>query len=134
MEFFWDLPKYLEWTKYPWHQYSTVNRFLICVVQDLSNWWVLGITSWMELWKSHHQTQHVIGVIHDQFLGWEPEPLSLHKMVRDQDRSLYMSGVTTWVRQICCLVIFHPRYRLNSPICCAFWELCLLLYLQKSPC
>ena len=71
----------------------------------------------MEQWKIHHQTTHEIEVIHEQFLGLELEILILHEMMSDQDISLNVSGVNTWVVQICCLVIFHPRHKLDSPIC-----------------
>ena len=38
-------------------------------------------------------------------------------MVSDQDRYLYVSGVTTWVVQLCCLAILYPRHKLDSPMC-----------------
>ena len=54
----------------------------------------------MELLKFHHQTPHEIEVRHDQLMGLEPEIPILHEMISDQDISLRMSGVTTWLVHI----------------------------------
>ena len=77
-----------------------VHRFMRCVAQYLSNLGVLCLPSRMELWKIHHQIPHEIVVIHDQLLGLEAEIMVLHEMVSDQDRSLHMYRVTTWVVQL----------------------------------
>ena len=71
----------------------------------------------MELWKIHHQTPHEIEVRHDQLMGLEPGILILHEMVSDQNISLHVSGVTTWVVHIYCLEILHPRHKLEIPMC-----------------
>ena len=68
----------------------------------------------MELWKIHHQKPHKIEVIHDQFLGLEPG------MMSDQDLSLHVSGVATWLVQLYCLSILHSRNKLDSPLCVSF--------------
>ena len=60
---------------------------------------------------------HEIEVIHDQFLGLEPELPNLHEMTSDQYISLHVNGFTTWIVQICCLAIFHPRNKLGRPMC-----------------
>ena len=49
--FFWDLPQYMEWTKYPWGQYSLVHQFMSFFAQYMLNWEVFCLPSWMELCK-----------------------------------------------------------------------------------
>ena len=45
LEFRWDIPQYLKWTKYPWGWYSLVHQFLRCVAQYLSNLGLLCLNS-----------------------------------------------------------------------------------------
>ena len=87
------------------------------VAQDLSSLVGLFLTSLMELWMTRHQIPHGLEVTHDQFLGLEPEPLILHEMVSYQDIPLHVRWVSTCLRHLCCLVTFHPRHKLDSPIC-----------------
>ena len=130
-DFCWYLPQNLQWNKYPWGQYSLVHYFMSCVVQDISNLWVLWLTSSMELWKIHHQTPHEIEVRHNQFLGLGPELIILHEIVSVQDISLHRRGVNTWVAQIYFCAILYPRHKLDIPmrgnfksnICCCDWKL-----------
>ena len=63
------------------------------------------------------QTPHEIEARHNQLLGLEPELLILHEIMSDRDRPLHVSGVTTWVVQICCLEILNPRHKLEIPMC-----------------
>ena len=49
----------------------------------------------------HHQTPHEMEVRHDQLLGLEPDLLTLHVMVLDQDIYLHINGIPTWVVQVC---------------------------------
>ena len=70
--------------------------------------------------KIHHQTLHETEVRHDQLLGLELEILILHEMVADQDRSLHVSGVPTWLVHLCGLKIFDPIHKLDSPMCGEF--------------
>ena len=95
--FFLDFTQDVVWTKYPWGQYSPVHRSVSCGVQDLSILGLLCLTEWIELWKMPKHTAHKIEVRHNQLLGLEPELLILNEIVSDQDRSLHVSGVTTWV-------------------------------------
>ena len=74
----------------------------------------------MELLKNHHQTPHEIEVVHYQLMYLEPELLILHEIVSEQDISLQVIGVPTTVVQIYCLVILHPRHKLEIPVCCDF--------------
>ena len=65
----------------------------------------------------HHQIPHEIDLIHDQFLGLEPELLILHEMVSVLDISLHVSRVPTLLVQIYCLAILHLRHNLDSSMC-----------------
>ena len=115
--FFWDPPQDLEWTNYPWGQNSPMHRSLSWVSQDLSNLGLLCHTSWMELWKIHHQKPHEIEVLHEQLLVLEPELLILHEMLSYQYISLHVIRDPAWLVQICCLAIFHPGHTLEIPMC-----------------
>ena len=64
----------------------------------------------MGMWKTHYQKPHEIEVRHYQFLGLESEQLILHELSSDQDRSLPVIGVPTWVVHLYCLAIFQPRH------------------------
>ena len=68
------------------------------------------------MWEIHHKAPHYIEVIPDQLLGLEPELLILNEIVSDQDISLHVIGVTTWVVQIHCLEILHLRHKLDIPM------------------
>ena len=118
--FFWDLPWYLEWTKCPCGQYSLVHRRVGFFAQDLYNFGVLCLSSWMELWKIHNQTPHKIRVRRDQFLDLESEILILHEIVIYQYISLQESGVPTLLFQIYWLIFLHPRHKLDRPMCADF--------------
>ena len=50
----------------------------------------------------------------------ELELLIMHKIVSDQYRFLHMSGVPTWIFQLDCLEILHPRNKLEIPMCVFF--------------
>ena len=65
----------------------------------------------------HHQTPHEIEVKHDQLLDLEPDLLIMYKMISDQDRSLHVSRVLTWVVQIYFPAIFNTNNKLDSPMC-----------------
>ena len=117
LSFWWGIPQYIEWTKYPWGKYSLVHHFSSCVAQYLSNLGVLWLPSWMEMWKVHHQTPHVIEVRHDQFMGLEPEILILHEILINRDKSLHVIRVPTWLVQLYFLAIFHLRHKLYIPMC-----------------
>ena len=65
----------------------------------------------------HHQKPHEIQVRNDQLLGLEAGLLILLEIVSDKDRSVHMSGFLTWLVQIYCLEILHPRYKLDIPMC-----------------
>ena len=108
--FFWDINQDMEWTKYPWGQYYMVQLFTIYIAQYMSKLGVFCLYLWMELWKIHHQTPHIIEVRHDQCLGLKPEVLILYEMVREKYISLNMSGVTNWVVQLYFISILHPRH------------------------
>ena len=120
LEFLLDIHQDMEWTKYPWGQYSLVQHFVVYNAQDMSNLGVLWLTSWMELWEIHNQIPHEIEMIHDHFMGLEPDPLILHEMVSYQYISLQVSMVPTWLFQMHFLAIFYPRYKLEIPMCGGF--------------
>ena len=61
-------------------------------------------------------------MIHDQFLSSGPDPLIMYEISSDQDRYLKVSGVPTWVRQLCCLVILHLVHKLDRPMCDGFYS------------
>ena len=63
---------------------------------------------------------HKIKVIHKQFLGLEPDLLILHEMVIVQDIYLHVSGFPIWVVQLFFLEIFHPRHKMDIPMCSDF--------------
>ena len=125
--------EYYSRSGYPWGKYYLLHRSVSCVAQDLSNLEVLCLPSLTELWETHHQTPHEIGVRNDQFLGWEPDLLILHKMVSDKDISMHARRVATWVIHLYWLEILHLRHKLDIPMCGGFKEWCLLLCLKTSP-
>ena len=81
---------------------------------------VLCLPSGMERCKIHHQTPHDIEVRHDQLLVLEPELLIMHKIMSDQDRSLRVIVVTTWVLQLYFPAIFNRIHKLDSRMCGGF--------------
>ena len=135
MYFRWYLPQDLDRNKYLWGQYSLLNHFMSWFLQDIFNLGVLWLPSWTKLWKMNNQIPHKIKARHDQFPGLQPEILILHEMVSDQDRSLHMIRVPTWVVQLYCLEILYQRHKYAYPcvaifrrnIYCCAWKI-----LQRS--
>ena len=66
--FQWDITQDLDQTNCHRGQYYLVQQFVSRVAHDMSNLGVLCLTSWIELWKNHHQTSHEIEVKYGQFL------------------------------------------------------------------
>ena len=64
----------------------------------------------------HHQKPRGIAVRHDQFLGLGPELLILHEMVSIPDIFLHTIVDTTWLGQIYCLEILHPKHKPDIPM------------------